>query len=319
MGCVGTITACELTVYTFNLQAFVAVFDNGSVSTAARELSMTQAGVSMLLHRLENHYRVKLFQRTATGVAPTAAGEALYAYATEVLRLEGTLSQRLESERERSQGWVGIGSTPGIAGYVLPEILSEFRKIHPDWQVTVEIPGWPAVRDRVCSGSLDFAVMAGQTDPELASTPVRRERLLIVAAPDDPLAGLASADPSSVLHSSFVLAARHSETQRMLEEEISKAIGSTERVRLDIALATTDAEAKKEAVRRGLGYGIMSESLVERELRDGSLCEIHLAGVSLSRDINLVHRRQGRPSPAASALFTAILESGATLAATPSS
>src|SRR5688572_1411934 len=101
----------ERSVDTFKLRALVAVLDHRSVSAAAGELARTQSGVSMVLRRLESHYGVQPVQRSARGIAPTGDGEALYACAKEVLRLEGVLQQQLEWERERSHGWVAIGST----------------------------------------------------------------------------------------------------------------------------------------------------------------------------------------------------------------
>jgi LysR family nitrogen assimilation transcriptional regulator len=290
---------------TFNLRALVAVIDRRSVSAAAQQLSMSRAGVSMLLHRLEAYYRVKLVQRRAGGLAPTAAGLALYRYAIEVLRLEALLGQQLERERARTEGWVGLGALPSITRYLLPPILSVYRERHPEWQVTVETSGLAALSERVASGQLDFAVMGAPTGGGLCQTPIRRERVLIVAAPSDPLAAQGEVAPAELLRHPFVVAGRNSDLRRRLEA----ALGNPRRVRLQVALEVSDSEAKKEAVRQGVGYGLVSEWSVARELREGTLREVTVPGLTLSREICLVHSAERALSPAAAALFELIRES----------
>jgi DNA-binding transcriptional LysR family regulator len=292
-------------VDTSNLRAFLAVVAHGSVSAAARELSMTQGGMSMILRRLEANYGVKLVRRHR-GVTPTAAGEALAAFAREVLRLEGQLQPQLERARQRDRGWVGVGATPTIARYLLPQILSEFHRRHPDWTVTVETPGLVAMQDRILKGELDFSIMPEPASRELRSTPFCTERALIVAAPGHPLASRQAVPLAEVLQYPFVVATQQSVMARLIQGRVGSS-----GAKLKVALEVIDADAKKEAIKQGMGYGLVSESLVRREIEDGTLSVVPVAGPPLMRELYLAHPADGELSPAAAALFEDLLASGA--------
>ena len=71
-----------------NLRFFVAVYEERSISAAARKAHATQSGVSVQLRELENRLGVALFERVSTGVVPTKAGEQIYQRAVKILREE---------------------------------------------------------------------------------------------------------------------------------------------------------------------------------------------------------------------------------------
>src|SRR4051794_41388891 len=61
-----------------NMQVFVRVVDQGSLSAAGRQLRLSPAVVSHRLQQLENHLGVRLLNRTTREVQPTEQGAAYY-------------------------------------------------------------------------------------------------------------------------------------------------------------------------------------------------------------------------------------------------
>src|SRR5262245_19808162 len=69
-------------------RSLVAVADHGGFTRAARRLNRTQSAVSMQIRRLEDAAGVALFERGATEVRLTRAGEGMVAYARRILALQ---------------------------------------------------------------------------------------------------------------------------------------------------------------------------------------------------------------------------------------
>ena len=79
------------------LNYFVAVYEQGSVSAAARQCCVAQPSLSAALRQLEQELGVTLFIRLPKGVMPTEDGEKLYGHAG---RLLGQLQSLKASFRE---------------------------------------------------------------------------------------------------------------------------------------------------------------------------------------------------------------------------
>ena len=81
------------------LEAFVAVVDQGSFSRAAKTLYLTQPTVSTHVAVLERKLGIKLLVRTTKEVYPSDGGKLLYGYAKEILQLRESAVQALQIGR----------------------------------------------------------------------------------------------------------------------------------------------------------------------------------------------------------------------------
>src|SRR5215472_13943609 len=112
------------------LRAFLAVFDGGSFTAAARALNRTQSAVSMQIKRLEEIAGGKLLERTSRRVALTRRGEALDGYAR---RMVGLNDEALRALRQDVLGGiVKLGVIEDYAVHALPPILAGFMAAHPN-------------------------------------------------------------------------------------------------------------------------------------------------------------------------------------------
>lgn len=291
----------------FNLRVFVRILELKSMSAAADEASMTLSGVSMLVNRLERHYRVELVARRGKAIAPTPAGEALYQYAKEAIEAEQRLEDELRFAREGARGWVRIGAIRTVAKQFITPILAEFAACHPDVQVEIESSSVDVLRSLLLGRRLDFACLIGQDHDDLVSTPVHSERILLITEPDDPMAYRGVVAKEEILRRPFTVVDDNIGVRYRVQLE--NALGCTARSGLIVTGEVADDQQLKEAVRNGRGCGLIRETAVQREIQQGLLREIKVDGVVLTEDICLVRRGQGGLSAAAASLYSAILNS----------
>lgn len=62
------------------IEYFVALYDERSITKAARRLNIVQPALSMQISRLEKTFKTKLFERTSRGVVPTDTGRTFYGF-----------------------------------------------------------------------------------------------------------------------------------------------------------------------------------------------------------------------------------------------
>lgn len=111
------------------LRSFVAVADCGGVTRAAGVLHLTQSAVSMQLKRLEENLDISLFDRSGRGIALTAAGEQLLAYARKMLDLNDEIVTRMTAKE--FEGEITLGLPHDIIYPYLPAVLRKFAGDFP--------------------------------------------------------------------------------------------------------------------------------------------------------------------------------------------
>lgn len=154
-----------------NLRFFVAVYEERSISAAARKAHATQSGVSVQLRELENQLGVALFERVSTGVVPTRAGEQIYQRAVKILRDVNRLSQDVAPDTGTLTGKVRVGIMPTFARAILAPVMAAFTKANPLVVVTVTEGYSALLTQMVLAGELDMAVVPdGSVHDGLSST-----------------------------------------------------------------------------------------------------------------------------------------------------
>jgi DNA-binding transcriptional LysR family regulator len=163
-----------MNVNTRQLQAFLAVARLQSVTRAAEQIHLSQAGLSLMLREMESQIGVRLFDRTTRSVTLTEAGRQLIPSAERMLREWGEVSARLDKLSLDVAHTLTVVATPLVCSSVMPMVLGALQRVHPDIKVVV--------RDME-RGHIEAPVLAGEADMALgillkAASGVRRQRLL---------------------------------------------------------------------------------------------------------------------------------------------
>ena len=112
------------------LRSFLALAEKGSLTSAARELGLTQPTLGRHLDALETALRVKLFTRSAHGLSPTDAALDLVPHARAMAVTAAALERAATGEADDERGTVRVTASEIIGAEVLPPLIASFRRAH---------------------------------------------------------------------------------------------------------------------------------------------------------------------------------------------
>ncbi|WP_343115921.1 LysR substrate-binding domain-containing protein [Ostreiculturibacter nitratireducens] len=113
----------------YPLRAFEAAARHGSISAAARELSLTQSAVSHEVKALETYFGTALFRRTRSGLVLTRRGQQVFAVAQSAFADLSGLGA--ESDSRKVTGTVTIAAPPLFCAHWLLPRLDRFARANP--------------------------------------------------------------------------------------------------------------------------------------------------------------------------------------------
>lgn len=170
-----------------DIDAFVAVIRNASLSQAAESLGLTQSAITRRVQSLEESLGVELLDRNTKPLKPTAAGRRVFEQCLRVLREVDGLRELVASDTTPS-GILRLGVPQSIGEVVLLEALRQLAGEYPELRAQVS-SGWGShLLARLENADLDAAVVLfppSKVFPDdLGATPLGRVELCVVASKD---------------------------------------------------------------------------------------------------------------------------------------
>jgi DNA-binding transcriptional LysR family regulator len=276
------------------LEILRAVAQTGSFTSAGEQLHLSQSAVSRQILLLEEELNEQLFLRLGRKIRITPAGTTLLGLSQRMFDdLEQTRAAILDTQQTVKGTLLLVGGMT-VCLYVFPPLLKAFRKQHPAVDVKLMPGATPRLIRQLRSGTADLGLLTLPIDdPALVSVPVMREELLLVTAPQHPLARKRQVTPQDLARQPFVLFEAGSGTRRAIEDFfVSEQISPT------VVTETENVEIIKALVRINMGVTIIPYQAVAREVRAGSLFCARIAGQQLVRETGWVHLRVNRvPRP----------------------
>ena len=275
--------AVDTNVQLDDLDVFVRVIEGRSMSAAARVLGVPKSTVSRAISRLEDGLRVRLIQRTSRVLAPTDAGQALYDETRPHVLALRAASNVVSESVEVPSGTLRITAPNEIGTYFLADALARFRKLYPLLHFDVVLT--TRTVDIVSEG-FDLAIRAGVLrDSTLVARKVSDVDMLVCAAPSylanhtapTTVEGLAA-------HECVLFRAMRGATTWTLE-----SAGVSTSVEVRGAMSCDEFGFITEAVRSGIGIGIVPAFLVRDDLAKGRLVQLLPKHVARMGALYLVH------------------------------
>lgn len=288
------------------LRAFDGAARLGSQTLAANEFGVRPATVAAQVAALESALGLELFEQTEGGLRLTEVGRALWPHARDVMSASEVAAVAMDEMAGRGVRGLRVVADSTVGVYIVPKLLGALRLEHLDLHCAVEILNRSAAGARLLSGEADVAIM-GQLPQgeELVVRDFVDNHIVVIAAPEHPLAGASRVPLSRLADEHFVVREPGSGTRAALE-----ALFSSHGLHVRIGLELGHNGAIKQSVAAGLGVAAMSTVAVTRETRAGRLVVLDVDSFPIERRWHLVYVASRR-LPSSAPLFCQFAEAWA--------
>lgn len=287
---------------TRQLAAFVAVVDKKSFSQAAERLGVTQPAVSLQIRALEERLGTQLLDRSGRRVEPTEAGLVVYRSAVRMLQLERQLAEDLEQEESGElRGTLAIGASTGPGGHLVPLLLCEFQRGHPELGIALSISDTQNVIDRVADRQLELGVVGAlRRHRSLEFEPLTRDEIVLAVPPTHPFAGK-RIPLERLREETHIVMQEGAGVRQVIEEELRDAGLRLRELAPKLELGLQ--ESVKSAVSAGYGVTFISRTAIEGELAAGTLAAARVEGLDPGRQLFVVRSTGRIPTRSAEAFL----------------
>jgi len=286
------------------LRYFVQIVDSGSITRAAALSGVAQPALSQQLAILENELKVKLLERSVSGVTPTAAGRTLYARAQAILRQFEELREAVHREVKPLSGTVLLGMPPTmLARFGLP-LIEKVCTQHPEMHLQIREEGSMVLHELVSNGKLELAISATRPEGTLVGEEMLSEPIVLMYPPKLDLPE--SATLADIARLPWVMPRRPNAIRTLID-----AVFASCNLTPNVVVEIDSLHSAMETVRRGFGVGAMTMGVMKDDVEAGTLRARQLGDGPLMRPMYLVHRRAPGLTPAAQFVYDILRDAAA--------
>jgi len=290
--------------YTFKqIQTFMEVARQGSVSKAAERLFVTQPAVSMQIKQLEEAFGLALLEPMGRNIRLTDAGQVFLTHATTAMGqfkdLEALMAEHIGLKRGRID--LAVVST---AKYFIPMLLVRFNKLFTGIDVRLYIDNRENVLGMLSRFEVDLVVMGrAPSHLECQATIFATNPMAIVSAPEHLLCRRKKLSFSVLGDCHFVVREEGSGTRAAMQR-----LFESHQTPLNVVMEVPSNETIKQAVMAGMGLSFLSLRTVRHELASGRLALLDIEGMPQINHWYVTHLSSKKLSPAALAFKDFLVE-----------
>ena len=267
------------------LRYFDALARHGHFGRAAEACSISQPALSMQIKEMEQALGGALLDRGARQVALTTFGEELLKRVRDILRSVDELGDFARATQDRLAGRLRVGMIPTIAPYLLPKVIENLARLHPELDIHVRETLTPKLIKEVAEGRLDTAIVAlPVSEPSLTEVALFTENFLLVRPGEAEGTPVPSRD---MLREMRLLLLEEGHCFRDQALSFCNMQSSPPRETLDASSLSTLVQM----VSAGIGVTLIPEMAVAVETRSAPVSVARLKNPQPSRTVGMVWRK----------------------------
>jgi DNA-binding transcriptional LysR family regulator len=289
-----------------HLRIFECVYRTQSMTQAAKEMHLTQSGVSQHMRALEDVLEIRLFDRIKQRLVPTDSAHALYEKCKNALGdIEATLAE-IKGGRNELYGKVTLGIPIEFGNNVITPILAKFARENPSVRFQLHYGFVTELQDLLLSGKMDFAFIDQfQTDSRIETERVFDEILELCASPDY-VKSLGAFKESRKGFEELVYV-EYQPGEPILRSWMKHHVG-TDFLKLNVRVTAMDVQGIARFILSGLAAGILPGYLIEKLETEGQrLHRFKGSGTPLKNAISIAKLKGRSHSRVVQAVIKALM------------
>lgn len=274
------------------LEALVAVIENGGFSKASEYLGRSQSAVSQSIAGLENKLGSQLIVR-GHSPALSRVGRRVYQYALQTLSQERYLLEEVHTLTRAAQPPLNVAMNNFVSRYYAPQLLLDCARQQPTLQINVQVIPSRQIIASVLSGQVEIGFGPFQTHMQAFQTIglLRVRHSLVVGEAHPYCQAIIQGDPRALAASCLMASYLDEPGDRPGQQRIRDFFANVWQVN-SLAL-------RMDLIARGLGVGYLNAPTLEAEMLPKGLHEVGSAQFSsFEREVGLFHQKDKVLSPA---------------------
>ncbi|MBV8226157.1 MAG: LysR family transcriptional regulator [Verrucomicrobia bacterium] len=268
------------------LRSFLTVAECGKVSTAAKQLHLSQPAVTAHVRRLEEIVGQPLISRSTRGVRLTTHGHTLRTLSAEIQNTLSRIEASFRSQHKLS-GELRFGASLTIASHLIPMLLAEFSRAYPTIQFDLRVDNSQVVLESVREGLYPFGLVEGsQSAAGLRLEQFIEDEVVLVAGTNPTFRSYqrlaASVATAQDLAKLPLIWREAGSGTRVIVEKTMRKLGIQPKL-LAYQYVLAGIEAIKTATMQCMGFAFLSRWSVQNELALGRLRIVRIADLLVRR------------------------------------
>jgi len=245
------------------LEYFVAIAEEGSITRAAERLLVAQPSLSQQISVLEAEVGGALLERLPRGVRLTIAGQSFLPEARAAIAHAERALRSAHMALGVQAGELQIATITQVAAGLLPQVLQRWRQLHPSIQVGVrEFMHRRALDEAVRHGEGDVAVGLVPADWQGPVEPLGWDELVLVLPEGDPLSRRQGIALEELADRQWV----HFHRDHGLAEVLDQCCGAAG-FTPHVSLRTSQLAPTPRYAAAGIGVALVPDSIVPESLQ----------------------------------------------------
>ncbi|MEJ2619762.1 MAG: LysR family transcriptional regulator [Candidatus Thiodiazotropha sp.] len=284
------------------LKVFETVAVHLNYTQAAKALHLSQPAVSMQVKQLEESVGMPLFEHTGKKIQLTEVGREVHQYTRTIFRTFEEMEEVVAALKGLDTGHLNV-AVASTVNYFAPRLLAAFSRRFPGINLRLDVTNRERLMALLQNNEIDLVLMGHPPeDIDLEFKPFMDNPLVVIAPPGHPLQEQRNIPAKRLSEEVFIMREAGSGTRLAMERYFDE-----QQIEISTGMRMTRNEAIKQAVRAGMGLGVVSTHTIELELETGRLVVLDIEGFPLQRHWYLVYRKNKRLSPAARAFFDFVM------------
>ena len=266
-----------------HIKVFVNVFQEKSVTRAAKRLGLTQPATSLAVRELEEYYGTKLFEKDGRGIRPTDAAVHFYPEASRLISLYDEMDAGMKNWNV--EGRIKLGSSISIGSCILPGLIKKFNYKYRDLKIQVTIDSSDVIQNKIIENQLDFALIEGNVHSEkIVCEKFMQDELVPICSRFHKFAGREDVEISELLNEKFLMREPNSGT-RQQAESCFKMNG----IFIEPIWESTSTAALINAVAEDIGISVLPKRMLDYQIKMNKIFTFSIKGINLKRDYNIIY------------------------------